>query len=166
MSKVSKTMPPSTELTGAPLPASPAATVAPAAPKNPGKPLPLPRYAFTWLNEAGPERPATGDAPSASPIYRSIMCPVSGPIPTNDWIGTELRTVADVFNSTVRKFGNEPFLGVRSEGGSGPYVFETYGCDGLNLYPEINLLHIRVDVFHKPGLLGCPITIRGPSIAM
>lgn len=70
----------------------------------------------------GEARPANGNVPSASQIYRST--PYKDGNPT-----LEVTTLYELFERAVEKYPNNDCLGVRpkdKDGKAGDYVFETY----------------------------------------
>ncbi|PNW73635.1 hypothetical protein CHLRE_13g566650v5 [Chlamydomonas reinhardtii] len=77
---------------------------------------------YKYLVEVEPARPANGDKPSASPVYRSVYA--KDGFPTADF-----KTLFEMFEQSAAKYPDNQCLGKRvkkENGEAGPYVFKSY----------------------------------------
>ncbi|KAG2439883.1 hypothetical protein HYH02_010513 [Chlamydomonas schloesseri] len=77
---------------------------------------------YKYLVEVEPARPASGDKPSASPVYRSVYA--KDGFPTVDF-----KTLFEMFEQSAAKYPDNQCLGKREKnekGEVGAYVFKTY----------------------------------------
>ena len=108
---------------------------------------------YPWLLETEPARPAEGDVPSASPVYRHKVTAGKG-FPAHV---VDFSTLYELFEKSSAKFPNRPCLGKRekaADGTVGPFVFKTYAQvkeDVVNVASALRSLGVepqqRVGVF-------------------
>lgn len=112
---------------------------------------------YKYLIEAEPARPATADAVSSSPVYRS--CYAKDGFPKLEGV----TTLYELFTRSVEKYAKNACLGARSapgaDGKAGPYVYQTYEEVGAQVVKLASgLAAIGAPPKSKIGVLGsnCP----------
>jgi long-chain acyl-CoA synthetase len=108
-----------------------------------------------YLVEVGPSRPASGDKPSASKVYRHRLAKDAFP-------NAEFSTLHDLFQRSVARFAAEPLLGwrpVNAQGGVGEYQWITYAETGARVAEVASgLAGLGVTAGQRVGVYGvnCP----------